>query len=218
MQRSDGRREPMRVFYLLPLAAVFGCAHQSSDQQPSGTTASAAADQSSQTAAATPSPAPTTSPGWTADEQAASNAPSATSNAGPAMNGAQPTYDHPPVAAAPASLPCPAVRVHFAFDSDAIEVADQPMLDQAARCLSNNDRLRVSVEGNADDIGSEGYNKDLGERRAESVAQYLENKGVSRDQLQSVISNGEDAPVCDQENAACRAQNRRTAVRATCHM
>jgi outer membrane protein OmpA-like peptidoglycan-associated protein len=211
MQRSDGRREPMRVLYLLPLAAVFGCAHQSSDQQSSGTTASAAAEQSSQTAAATPSPAPTTSPGWSADEQAASNAPSATSSAGSAASSSS-------VAAAPASVPCPAVRVHFAFDSDAIEVEDHPMLDQAARCLSNNDRLRVSVEGNADDIGSEDYNRDLGERRAEAVAQYLENRGVARDQLQSVISNGEDAPVCDQKDPACRAQNRRTAVRATCHM
>jgi peptidoglycan-associated lipoprotein len=152
--------------------------------------------------------------------QAAANAtePASASQPAPAAQTALASERQPGQAAAGATLPCSAVRVHFAFDSDAIADDEKPRLDAAAACLSSNRRLRVRIEGNTDEIGSQAYNRHLGQRRAATVATYLENKGVSSAQLEKVISYGEDNPVCNENDAECFARNRRAAVRATCHL
>ena len=112
---------------------------------------------------------------------------------------------------------CPMVRVHFAFDSAALEQEQKAPLDQAARCLRANQKQRVRIEGNADERGSDDYNKRLGAARAQAVASYLASQGVSRPQLDTV-SFGEDNPLCQQSDTQCWARNRRTAVRASCRM
>jgi peptidoglycan-associated lipoprotein len=112
---------------------------------------------------------------------------------------------------------CGLVRVHFELNSADLSDEDKTILKSTAECLKNEDRLRVSVEGNADERGTQDYNHQLGEERARAVSQYLEQQGVSVGQV-STISHGKDNPLCVQSDEECWARNRRTAIRPTCHM
>jgi outer membrane protein OmpA-like peptidoglycan-associated protein len=76
----------------------------------------------------------------------------------------------------------------------------------------------VTIVGNTDERGSQAYNEDLGQRRAQAVASYLEGKGAATAQVEAVISHGEDSPICAESTLKCWQQNRRTAVRESCHM
>jgi peptidoglycan-associated lipoprotein len=125
----------------------------------------------------------------------------------------------PTTAAKPPSAQgtCGLVRVHFEIDSADLTDEDKELLRSTAQCLRQSPQLRVNVEGNTDERGSEEYNHQLGERRARSVALYLESQGVTGDQLR-MISYGKDHPLCTQSDEQCWERNRRTAIRPTCHM
>jgi peptidoglycan-associated lipoprotein len=112
---------------------------------------------------------------------------------------------------------CGLVRVHFEFDKADLSDNDKTILKSTAGCLKKDERLRVSIEGNADERGTHEYNDQLGEQRARAVSQYLEQQGVSAGQV-STISHGKDNPLCRQSDEECWARNRRTAIRPTCHM
>ncbi len=60
-------------------------------------------------------------------------------------------------------------------------------------------------------MGSEEYNQDLSERRADAVKGYLVRQGVETARLSSA-GRGESAPVADNDSAAGRQQNRRVEV------
>ncbi|MCA1662850.1 MAG: OmpA family protein, partial [Myxococcales bacterium] len=94
----------------------------------------------------------------------------------------------PQASARPPRLACAPVKVHFALDSDQLYDSEKPLLDTTARCLRDNDQQRVSIVGNADERGSAEYNQDLGQRRAQAVATYLEEKGAAPTQVEAVIS------------------------------
>jgi peptidoglycan-associated lipoprotein len=104
------------------------------------------------------------------------------------------------------------VRVHFPFNSSEILAADRPELERSARCLQAHQHIRLTIEGNADERGTEEYNLALGDRRAVSVARYLKKLGASEAQLKT-ISYGKERPICTQHGEACWAKNRRAAVR-----
>jgi peptidoglycan-associated lipoprotein len=112
---------------------------------------------------------------------------------------------------------CPIVRVGFATDSDVIPDIDKPMLDQAASCLKDEQRLRVEVEGNADERGTQEYNFELGQRRSNAVVSYLEGQGVASDRLKA-ISFGKDRPRCTGHDESCWQHNRVAAIAPTCHL
>jgi peptidoglycan-associated lipoprotein len=103
---------------------------------------------------------------------------------------------------------CSEVRVHFPFNSSEMEPADRAHLERSARCLKADHALHVTVEGNADERGTEEYNLALGDRRATAVAQYLESLGASQAQLKT-ISYGKENPLCAEHDEACWAKNRR---------
>jgi peptidoglycan-associated lipoprotein len=124
----------------------------------------------------------------------------------------------PEASAKPAQLACAPIKVHFALDSDQLYDSEKPLLDTTASCLQKNDKQRVSIVGNADERGSTEYNQDLGQRRAQAVANYLEEKGAAPTQVEAVISHGEESPICSDSNLKCWQLNRRTAVRESCHM
>jgi peptidoglycan-associated lipoprotein len=90
-------------------------------------------------------------------------------------------------------------------------------LKTAAICLKDNQRLRVMVEGNADERGTEAYNYELGERRAQAVSSFLESEGVSGDQLRT-ISFGKNRPRCTGHDEACWKHNRVAAVAPACRL
>ncbi len=107
---------------------------------------------------------------------------------------------------------CTNVRVHFPFNSDEIDPNDETQLDRSARCLKADHALHVTIEGNADERGTEEYNMALGDRRARSVAKYLESLGASKGQL-ATVSFGKETPECQEHDEACWARNRRAALK-----
>jgi peptidoglycan-associated lipoprotein len=101
--------------------------------------------------------------------------------------------------------------INFEFDKSAIAPRFTMILDAHAKYLVNNPDTSVVIEGHADEKGTPEYNIALGERRAKSVATYLENMGVDAKQL-SIVSYGEEKPVNLGHDAAAHAENRRAVL------
>jgi OmpA-OmpF porin, OOP family len=76
-------------------------------------------------------------------------------------------------------------RVHFAYDRANISVATAPILDRVASLLRANTAISVTVEGHADERGSEAYNVKLSQRRADAVRAYLVAAGVEAARLKT---------------------------------
>ena len=82
--------------------------------------------------------------------------------------------------------------VHFAFDDATVRAEDRELLDRFADVVQGYyEGATITVEGFTDSAGSPAYNRQLGERRAEAVKEYLVNQGLAADQLRTV-SYGED--------------------------
>ena len=96
----------------------------------------------------------------------------------------------------------------FDFDKSMIRPEFTPVLDAHARFLVANPAKSVTVEGHADEKGTPEYNIALGERRAVSVATYLESMGVASSQI-NIVSYGEEKPVNLGHNDEAWAENRR---------
>jgi peptidoglycan-associated lipoprotein len=71
--------------------------------------------------------------------------------------------------------------------------------------------FKLTVEGFADERGSDEYNLALGDARAKQTREYLATLGLPANQL-AVISYGKDKPVCTEHDEACWQQNRRTHI------
>jgi len=84
-------------------------------------------------------------------------------------------------------------------------------LDRLATALKDNPNTRVKIEGYTDSVGSAAYNQGLSERRAQSVADALEMRGVPRDRYQ-VEGLGKEYPVASNQTQAGRQQNRRVEI------
>ncbi len=98
--------------------------------------------------------------------------------------------------------------LYFAFDMADLDAAARATLDGYATWLNANAAENVTVEGNCDERGSREYNLALGQRRADSVRDYLTSAGVEASRIDTV-SFGEERPVCKGSGEACWAQNRR---------
>jgi peptidoglycan-associated lipoprotein len=72
---------------------------------------------------------------------------------------------------------------------------------------------KLLIEGHADERGSEEYNLALGDRRAQSVKDFLSSMGIPEVQL-TLISYGKERPVCSDESESCWQRNRRAHVTA----
>jgi peptidoglycan-associated lipoprotein len=107
---------------------------------------------------------------------------------------------------------CGDVKVHFDFNSAEIAEQDKPLLERSADCLKQDKKLHVTIEGNADERGTEEYNLALGDQRARSVATYLQRLGTSGLQLKTV-SYGKEQPECSGHDEGCWSQNRRASVK-----
>ncbi len=85
------------------------------------------------------------------------------------------------------------------------------VLQANAKYLRSNPDARVVVEGHTDERGTPEYNIALGERRARSVARYLQNLGVDVNQI-SVVSYGEEKPVDPGHDESAWSKNRRAVL------
>jgi peptidoglycan-associated lipoprotein len=131
----------------------------------------------------------------------------------------QPAPPPPPPAAAPEpARPAPkefvavaALRpVFFDFDRYEIRPADRKILDANAQWLKDNATQIVLIEGHCDERGTNEYNLGLGERRARATMNYLVNHGIAADRI-TLVSYGEERPLCTEKNERCWQQNRRAA-------
>lgn len=107
---------------------------------------------------------------------------------------------------------CSTARIHFDFNLADIHPDETAKLQRMGRCLKADHALHVTIEGNADERGTEDWNLALGDKRATAVENYLEQLGVSKAQLKTV-SYGKDRPLCTQHNEECWAKNRRAALK-----
>lgn len=96
------------------------------------------------------------------------------------------------------------------FDTDQYDLSGeaQAVLQKQAAWLQAHPAVTVSIEGNADERGTREYNLALGDRRANSIRNYLVALGVDGGRL-SAISYGKERPECEESSEACWAQNRR---------
>lgn len=85
------------------------------------------------------------------------------------------------------------------------------MLDKVSATLAEYDKTIIEVAGHTDSVGSDQYNQQLSERRANSVAAYLAGRDVDRSRMVTVGA-GEAYPVATNETDAGRAQNRRVEI------
>lgn len=127
----------------------------------------------------------------------------------------EPTPPPPPAATVIDRL---TIRVHFDFDKSNIRKDAEAELTKAIDFLRKYPDARVELEGHADSIGTEEYNHRLSHKRAESVRQYLIEKGAVKEEKISAKGYGESRPIAPnktndgKDNPAGRAENRRAEI------
>lgn len=101
-------------------------------------------------------------------------------------------------------------RVWFDLNSSDINATGQATLNKQAQWLKQYSQYRATIEGHADERGTEEYNFGLGARRAQSVQSYLIAHGISASRMKT-ISYGKTRPVvqCNEGDDSCQSQNRR---------
>lgn len=98
--------------------------------------------------------------------------------------------------------------INFEFDKSTLTPNAQDNLMKKAEWMRENPDATVTIEGHADDRGTNEYNLALGERRAESAKNFLVDLGIAPSRM-TTISYGEERPLCPQKTEECWAKNRR---------
>ena len=84
-------------------------------------------------------------------------------------------------------------------------------LDRLVMFLNQNSDRKVEIEGHTDNVGSDDYNQDLSQRRADSVRSFLMQQGIDSGRIVA-SGKGEQRPVADNNSEGGRQQNRRVEV------
>jgi len=100
-------------------------------------------------------------------------------------------------------------RVFFNYDSSELDTDAQELLQDQVAWLKQYSDVSVIIEGHCDERGTREYNLALGEKRAQSVKNYIINLGISADRV-STISYGKERPAVVGSNDGAWAQNRRS--------
>ena len=100
-------------------------------------------------------------------------------------------------------------RVFFATNKSTLTTASRDTLRKQAAWMRKKSDLSFTIEGHADERGTREYNLALGERRANTVKDYLMTYGISGSRL-SVLSYGKERPVNSGSNPLAWSQNRRS--------
>lgn len=102
----------------------------------------------------------------------------------------------------------------FTFDvnSTSIRPGLYAELDRVAQVLSSYPQTTILIAGHTDSTGSESYNQQLSERRAQSVKNALVQRGIAAERIQAV-GYGESSPIADNNTESGRQMNRRVEVR-----
>ena len=108
--------------------------------------------------------------------------------------------------------PCLRQRVvYFDFDRAEIKAEAEAILTCHGKFLADVADSAMTLEGHADERGTQEYNLGLGERRGNAVSQALQAKGGSAAQI-TVVSFGEERPTCNDSSEDCWGKNRRVEI------
>ena len=102
--------------------------------------------------------------------------------------------------------------VYFEYDQFNLTAKSIQALKGVAELMNRNQKIMISIEGHADERGTREYNLALGQRRAESVANYLIANGVKRSRL-ITKSYGEERPLSLGSNDIAWSKNRRVEIK-----
>ena len=102
-------------------------------------------------------------------------------------------------------------NITFRTDSADLNAQFGKVLDGVALVAKKYDKTIIEVAGHTDSVGESAYNKQLSQRRASAVAQYLGSRGVA-DQRIMTAAGGEEHPVASNATEQGRAANRRVEV------
>ncbi len=106
--------------------------------------------------------------------------------------------------------------VHFAFDkynlTDEMRAVASTNYNKISQTQEAYGELKVKLEGNTDEWGTDEYNYALGLKRAKTAKDALIADGMNPDKI-IMVSYGESNPICTQKNTTCWKMNRRTDYR-----
>lgn len=98
--------------------------------------------------------------------------------------------------------------IYFAYDSSALTSEARRELANNADWVKSNSNVTIQIEGHCDSRGSVEYNLALGERRAQSVKDYLVSLGIDARRL-TIISYGKEKPIAQGDDESAFTRNRR---------
>jgi outer membrane protein OmpA-like peptidoglycan-associated protein len=105
-------------------------------------------------------------------------------------------------------------KVRFPLDQAKLSGEAIAELDElASRVKDLNKAVYLEIEGHTDSSGETAYNQELGQKRAEAVLRYLNEKAGIPLHAMNVISHGETTPIADNSSREGRSQNRRVVVK-----
>jgi outer membrane protein OmpA-like peptidoglycan-associated protein len=99
-------------------------------------------------------------------------------------------------------------NILFGFDSHELSSTARANLNKMITVFDSYPDTNIEVQGHTDSSGSDTYNQELSERRANAVTNYLVNRGVSSSRL-TTVGYGETSPKYSNDTDEGRAQNRR---------
>jgi outer membrane protein OmpA-like peptidoglycan-associated protein len=105
-----------------------------------------------------------------------------------------------------------ASKIFFETGSDKLKASSKTQLSDLVDILNKYPEAKLSIEGHTDDVGDDGKNMELSQKRCESVKSYLTSKGVDASRL-TATGYGETMPVADNKTADGRAKNRRVELK-----
>ncbi len=103
-------------------------------------------------------------------------------------------------------------RIFFGTDSYSLSTEARQVLDGQATWLQQYPNVSITIEGHADERGTREYNLALGERRANSVRNYLSALGLGPSRV-NTVSFGKERPAVPGANESAWSQNRRSVTK-----
>jgi outer membrane protein OmpA-like peptidoglycan-associated protein len=101
--------------------------------------------------------------------------------------------------------------IQFKFDSAAIRPGSEQVLAELFDGLQAEPGMSIVIEGHTSSEGSDSYNQELSERRAEAVVDALVARGLDPGRI-AAVGRGESKPIAANDDEAGRALNRRVEV------
>jgi outer membrane protein OmpA-like peptidoglycan-associated protein len=102
--------------------------------------------------------------------------------------------------------------IEFEFDQFMLKTSSYAQLNNLVSYLHNNPDLNIRLSGHTDDLGNDQYNSVLSLNRAQSVATYLCNHGISKTRIET-LGYGKTLPLVAGTDDASRRKNRRVEVK-----